>query len=730
MQILNALEHHRAGRVSLAVQLYQRILQFDPSNAEALHLMGDAVGLLGDLDLSISLISRARAIAPKNTTYLASLGMAYRAKKQFDLALACYASVLEIEPNSALAFFDIGNTLQCQDRFEEATNNFTWALKINPDFIEARYNLANLQKSSGEFARAIDNYKIVLTAKPDFAAAFHNMSSALHAFGKPDEALLGYEQASCHKLPETHNNIGNIYSEKGHLQPALRCYEQAICGRPDYAEAYNNMGLTLRKLGQFQDAYTALSEAIRIMPDYAGAYINLGDVLLEVGLVDDAAIQYEHVTLIAPGLAQAHFNLGVARNSQGDLASARMCFEQALAARPGDLDTLYNLGVVDGLLMRTNEAERWYRQVLSLDPGYVSAHINLSAILMNDGRTLEAKKHIDLAYSRQNVFEKYAWGANKTVLILFDAGKGNLNLTHLFNKKTNNLIDWMIEYASEAQSDKLPAYDLVFNAMGDPDMTGDTIGPVSRFLDACTKPLLNHPHKVALTARNELPALLAGIDQLIVPAVWRFASSGDWPPSIVAKLPLLIRPVHTHGGVGLVLATSAAELAQCSTMHSGPVYVSCFVDYRSADSWYRKYRMIFIDRKPYPYHLAISQNWLVHYYTADMEPHPWKKKEEEEFLQHPEIVLGIAGMQAIEAIGVKLDLDYAGIDFSIMPDGRILVFEANPTMLVHPEIVAGTLGHKNFHVQQIFDAFEGMLESAIGLVPKRVAGPEREVAPH
>jgi hypothetical protein len=62
-----------------------------------------------------------------------------------------------------------------------------------------------------------------------------------------------------------------------------------------------------------------------------------------------------------------------------------------------------------------------------------------------------------------------------------------------------------------------------------------------------------------------------------------------------------------------------------------------------------------------------------------------------------------------------MDLDYAGIDFSIMPDGRILIFEANPTMLVHPEKSNGVLAHKNFYVRKILDAFEDLLERSSGL---------------
>ncbi|HEY0297299.1 MAG TPA: hypothetical protein VGC69_18370, partial [Bordetella sp.] len=83
------------------------------------------------------------------------------------------------------------------------------------------------------------------------------------------------------------------------------------------------------------------------------------------------------------------------------------------------------------------------------------------------------------------------------------------------------------------------------------------------------------------------------------------------------------------------------------------------------------------------------------------------------FLQDPETALGAAAMQTLRDIGARLDLDYAGIDFSLLPDGRVLVFEANPTMLVHPEKPGGPYAHKNAYVRRILHAFADMLERRI-----------------
>jgi glutathione synthase/RimK-type ligase-like ATP-grasp enzyme len=66
-------------------------------------------------------------------------------------------------------------------------------------------------------------------------------------------------------------------------------------------------------------------------------------------------------------------------------------------------------------------------------------------------------------------------------------------------------------------------------------------------------------------------------------------------------------------------------------------------------------------------------------------------------------------MQALSEIAQRIDLDFCGVDFSLLPDGRILLFEANATMLVHLEEFHPELQFKNRHVQGILDAFNHML---------------------
>jgi glutathione synthase/RimK-type ligase-like ATP-grasp enzyme len=174
-------------------------------------------------------------------------------------------------------------------------------------------------------------------------------------------------------------------------------------------------------------------------------------------------------------------------------------------------------------------------------------------------------------------------------------------------------------------------------------------------------------------------------------------------------MPVLVRPFGSHGGQNLVKLESAGELAELVASNAESYYVTNYLDYRSDDGCYRKYRIVFVDRRPYPYHLAIGDHWMIHYETAGMLTEQWKRDEELSFLEDPSSVIGAKAMVAVEAIGRKLDLDYCGLDFSILPDGSVLVFEANATMLIHPEDKHEILRFKNLFVQRIFDAFNTLL---------------------
>ena len=107
-----------------------------------------------------------------------------------------------------------------------------------------------------------------------------------------------------------------------------------------------------------------------------------------------------------------------------------------------------------------------------------------------------------------------------------------------------------------------------------------------------------------------------------------------------------------------------------------------YLDARGADGKSRKYRVMMIDGQIYPLHVAISGDWNIHYFSADMIDFPEHRAEDAAFLRDMPGVLGKSAMAALKQIQEPLHLDYGGIDFGLSEDREILLFKAIATMAV------------------------------------------------
>src|SRR5471032_1766081 len=336
--------------------------------------------------------------------------------------------------------------------------------------------------------------------------------------------------------------------------------------------------------------------------------------------------------------------------------------------------------VATGYFMKGDHAAaaQWYALVLTLDPNVAVACQNLAAIYAGEGSTALAEVYRERAYGMQRVFVEETAGWTRSVLILC-AGKstGNVPFEALLPGIRNRRIKYAIDYAADDEDAQLPAFDIVFNAIGDPDIAAPLGKRLARFEAQCSRPLLNPNSAITPTSRHRLPALLDVLDDVQTAPCVRYEGQSFGPHASLRSLladhgvtfPLLARPVAAHGGDGLVLCDSIEALERRLSTQEGAQYLTAFRDCQSADGFYRKYRVIYVDRQPLPYHLVISPHWIAHYFSTDMHRHAWNLDEERRFLQGPCAALGERVMNACAAIGERRDLDYGGIDFTFLPDG-------------------------------------------------------------
>ena len=71
-----------------------------------------------------------------------------------------------------------------------------------------------------------------------------------------------------------------------------------------------------------------------------------------------------------------------------------------------------------------------------------------------------------------------------------------------------------------------------------------------------------------------------------------------------------------------------------------------------------------------PLHLAISKQWKVHYFSADMRDRAEHREEEAKFLGDMPGVVGSKAMAALERPLAVMRLDYGGVDFASITVAR------------------------------------------------------------
>jgi predicted O-linked N-acetylglucosamine transferase (SPINDLY family) len=170
-----AIQHHQAGRLPAAEQIYRQILEVQPNNAEALHLLGVVNAQVGNHQFAVEYIRRALTMKPDWAEARTNLGNALSDQGKLDEAVACYRRALELKPEYAEAHYNLGVAFRDQGKLNEAVVCYRRALELTPDLAEAHNNLGNALKDQGKLDDAAACYRRALELKPEYAEAHSNL---------------------------------------------------------------------------------------------------------------------------------------------------------------------------------------------------------------------------------------------------------------------------------------------------------------------------------------------------------------------------------------------------------------------------------------------------------------------------------------------------------------------------------------------------------------------------
>ncbi|MDQ6929348.1 MAG: tetratricopeptide repeat protein [Candidatus Eremiobacteraeota bacterium] len=444
---------------------------------------------------------------------------------------------------------------------------------------------------------------------------------------------------------------------------------------------FNRRGLDARERQQHARAAEIFREAIGLYPREATLYNNLAVTLEGCGDTDGALAAYSQASQIDPALWPALFGAANQLIRKNDYPGAEALFERTLA----------------------------------IAPDHVASHLAIYELAQIRGDRSSALLHQAVALTHQQVFTQGNPAAGRSVLCAMWPGdwQANVPVDLLFDRKTTTWHKFYLLGERQFINLALPPHDIIFNAIAEADDAVEPLKLCEQLAVLENKPVINKPASVLRTNRAVLPGLLESAGCHVPPTV-RLLREQVRARDLPFGPPFVIRPVGSHAGRGLEKIEHLEELdSYLEHFESAFYYVTEFVDYRNEDGYFRKYRIILVDGVPFPFHMAISQHWMVHYYNAPMAQNAWMRAEEERWMAGFEGAFTLAQQRSLRDMAKALDLEYFGVDCAIGPDGRVLVFEADPGVIVHVSDPVDIYPYKHTYVPRIFAAVERMLDTHI-----------------
>ncbi|MBC3807647.1 tetratricopeptide repeat protein [Undibacterium seohonense] len=269
-----AITHHQQGRLQLAEDTYAQVLQINPRQFDALHLIGVIAKQRGDHETALNFFAKAIQVDARQAKVHCNLGATLQELGKSEEALACYELAISLQADYAMAWNNRGNCLRHLGRFEEALESFTKAMELQIAYPEAYLNRAVCLQDMNQHEHALLDVEDALRSRRHYPAAQFARGFSLQQLRRYELALVAYELAfdtssSPQQQAAVICNQGMILAKLKRDQEALATFQRAIEIRPDFGNAYLQLGHLYRSTNKQAEAVQAYQNASHYLTDTA-----------------------------------------------------------------------------------------------------------------------------------------------------------------------------------------------------------------------------------------------------------------------------------------------------------------------------------------------------------------------------------------------------------------------------------------------------------------------------
>jgi len=187
------------------------------------------------------------------------------------------------------------------------------------------------------------------------------------ALDKGIEEYIAVQQVNADR-PESHVNLGLLYSQRNAPDKAEAEYRTALKLEPGFVRAYVNVADLYRNLGRDADGEKLLRDALRAAPSEPVLHHTLGLLLARQQRYPEAIAALARAARLDPRDARYAYVYAVALDSTGKRREALKVLEANHKRHPADQDTLLALTTINRDLGGREAALRYGRKLLTLLP--------------------------------------------------------------------------------------------------------------------------------------------------------------------------------------------------------------------------------------------------------------------------------------------------------------------------------------------------------------------------
>jgi tetratricopeptide (TPR) repeat protein/glycosyltransferase involved in cell wall biosynthesis len=157
--IATAIQHHQTDRWLEAAQIYRQVLQQDPQQLDALHLLGVMAHQKKNFAESRAYLTRVLTLEPNFAEAHTNLASTLREQGDFTAAINHAQIAIALNPSFANGYASLGLIYRQQGNLEQAIASYNQALALNPNDVETHWNRALVWLLAGDFRQGFAEYE-------------------------------------------------------------------------------------------------------------------------------------------------------------------------------------------------------------------------------------------------------------------------------------------------------------------------------------------------------------------------------------------------------------------------------------------------------------------------------------------------------------------------------------------------------------------------------------------